>query len=356
MGEDKQAQGEHKLQRGSGFPAGPRPEALAPKAICFGDGAEGITGARGQPELRGQPLKVRIQLAARGTQGLQAHPDPPKPPRPFPSHLPARLLKTPLPKGPPRCQPGTGSTDFPPGSPHGSVPTAPCHFPIPGAEGEVPEVPAGSTRTWLTPGAGSTARVTPTLLTLWRGRNPQNPIPQPRDCRQRAASRGDPPAFTPDTIFPPGITVSPPQMPPVSVPSTTTPPVGDRGGQGGTGDSCGAQQVLPGSLPAAPAGSRAAGLFRGTKAGSVHTQQPGQMLGTGAAIQGKSRRSRDPALTSPRPRRCAGQPWGQDIRAEHPPKAQQGMVPLKLGSPAPPALLRRAPRAQPAPSATCEWL
>lgn len=169
---------------------------------------------------------MRIQLAARGTQGLQAHPAPP-------SHLPARLLQAPQPKGPPRCQPGTGSTDFPPGSPHSSVPTAPCHFPIPGAEGEVPDVPAGSTRTWLTPGAGSTARFTPALLTLWRGRNPQNPIPQPRDCRQQAASRGDPPAFTPDTIFPPGITLSPPQMPSVPVPSTTTPPVGDRGGQGG---------------------------------------------------------------------------------------------------------------------------
>lgn len=186
MGEDKQAQGEHELQRGSGFQAGTRPEALAPKAICFGDGAEGITGARGQPELHGEPPKVRTQLAARGTQGLQAHPAPP-------SHLPARLLKTPSPKRPPRCQPGTGSTDFP----HSSVPTAPCHFPIPRGEGEVPEVPAGSAQPWLTPGAGSTARVTPALLTLWRGRNPQNPVPQPRDCRQRAASQGEPPAFAP---------------------------------------------------------------------------------------------------------------------------------------------------------------
>lgn len=40
----------------------------------------------------------------------------------------------------------------------------------------------------------------------------------------------------------------------------------------------------------------------GTKEGSVCTQQPGQMLGTGAAIQGKSRRSSHSALTLPWPR------------------------------------------------------
>lgn len=74
------------------------------------------------------------------------------------------------------------------------------------------------------------------------------------------------------------------------------------------------QQVLPSTLPSrqqllvaglgrgcrAATGSR--GFLGGTKRGSVCTQQSGQMLGMGAAIQGKARRGTDSDLTLPQPR------------------------------------------------------
>lgn len=72
-------------------------------------------------------------------------------------------------------------------------------------------------------------------------------------------------------------------------------------------------QVLPSTLPSrqqllvAGLGTgcrqpQARVAFWGTKGGSVCTQQSGQMLGMGAAIQGKARRGSDSGLTLPRPR------------------------------------------------------
>lgn len=72
--------------------------------------------------------------------------------------------------------------------------------------------------------------------------------------------------------------------------------------------------MLPSTLPSRQQllvaelgrGCRAAtasrGFFGGTKGGSVCTQQSGQMLGMGAAIQGKARRGSDSGLTLLQPR------------------------------------------------------
>lgn len=199
VGEDKHST-ESTSCRGSKFPAGMRPDALAPKAICFQDreGAKEITAATRAARQR-DPPKTTTQLSARGTQ-----PDAELTRLCSPSDLLRKHNQSTTSKAAIVAKPGdfqargrcweasfASLAQISSRSPHAvcSRFTSLCHFPIRHTTGHKD----GSHRTsfsverkWLTSNMNSTARVIPMLLILAATEIPQTT--QPHDCWRRAVS------------------------------------------------------------------------------------------------------------------------------------------------------------------------